>query len=427
MTVELHKLYHRVGLRSDHGWRSDEGYFSVGFWVVAIFQTTCFWGFMVALIAVVGAIRAANDHISESLLGEASPSTNVLDPVAVQHAPQVGMFTLALCLPGWRRMLPLAVLPVQLAIVASLLESTRGSRNHDTCPGGASFSAQVLTAAIGAVYFIKTVLNVQQFFRASATLSDAVGRGTGIAMFASIIDLGLVAGPFKMLVYVANLAVVYATPEPMAMVLNMLALEFVLRFHDEVKMVLLTLDGRAIRESLQLKYETPAFSEVSEVASADTLAKGLEFVGRGILYGCFATILVGCTFFEPIQYTDREWAGCATPVRRLLFWGPNVWCQHFSGDMRYEFEMRVGIDHARELESPYVAVERVAMGFAICATFCWTMSRVVNHSRSLTWNLTTAFVFAVGVATAVAWAVMLAGSAFMMTLAPVCKPAATTP
>ena len=333
--------------------------------------------------------------------------------------------------------------------------------------GGAPPSARVLTAAVGGAYLIKTVLNIQQFYLASEALSSAVGGGTGKAVFTSIVDLGLLSGPFEMFVYAINLALVYATPDPVAMVLNMLALEFVLRFDDDVKALLMALDGPTILKQLKSKYETPSdpdqsrayhrpprsdfgspeargalgvlFAMIELVRGVDSPRHGaLSFhevedqpQALSVIARVGAAILLGGVVFwygyiamaEAIEYTQHERDSCATMRRRFLGgFGADVYCQIWDGSGKYEFEMRLGADRASELEAPFLMAGSISNVMLIVGGILIAGAvLVVRVDRSLNWLLASALACFTSFITVIAWAAMLAMSVAMMTLGPVCK------
>ena len=211
------------------------------------------------------------------------------------------------------------------------------------------------------------------------------------------------------------------------MVLNMLALEFVLRFDDDVKALLLRSDGKAICEALGNKYQK-SFDADPHSGSGSKLKNWmyhlfLSGIGGFIIFICIPLdwmIGVG-----PFELTERELASCQWPTRRYGgYFGPAIYCYAFDplGSGQYEFEMRVGHDRAQAAAAVVSLRDHVLTGLYFFIPFFLFLTDLINIERSITHNLTTWLVFVAGTATAIAWAAMLVMSAAMITIGPWCKP-----
>ena len=288
--------------------------------------------------------ESSSGRIDEAVRGQSQVDRDAVNwtdiKMSVQLAPQVGMFTLARCMRGsWRAALPWFVPPIQITILAAIWTSTSNpqvsaealefasSRSNFCEDSTAPYSARILMCAIGATYTIRILLNADAFVCNTRALKKAGIAGAGELWGSALLDL-VMAGPFEMVGYLLNLWLVYITPVPLDMVLNMLALEFVLKLDDEVKHVLLQVEGESIIKELMRMYEqppaeTPVTEGYSYVYASAVILNDESPGGRAIRWRWRAAVLLGCiglllgVVISAVNYlplTEHEQRSCEKAV-----------------------------------------------------------------------------------------------------------------
>jgi ABC-type glycerol-3-phosphate transport system permease component len=132
-----------------------------------------------------------------------------------------------------------SVIIVQVTISSVLLYEQKKEHDIQWCPNRSdTWNTKILGFSIGLIYVSK--LTFLFFNRISEINERGVMKLTGGGPIRAYVSMDrAMTLLFESLVYLLNLWVVYVTPKPLDMVLNALALEFVLRLDNDLKEIYL--------------------------------------------------------------------------------------------------------------------------------------------------------------------------------------------
>ena len=160
----------------------------------------------------------------------------------------IGLFTIAYmhdsdissCFCNWfcnlfTRILLWLVIFVQITIpVVLMLNNILEYDGMGFCPRGADNITRTLACAVGCIYFTKlSFLYGRKTSESKIALKDDVGCKNLLRAF--LICDSVMNTIYEALVYLLNLWIVFLSSEPLNVVLNALALEFVLNLDDVIK------------------------------------------------------------------------------------------------------------------------------------------------------------------------------------------------
>jgi len=134
------------------------------------------------------------------------------------------------------RFLLCLVIVAQLVIPIIVFLDSIDDYSAGFCPRGAGVKTRILAFFIGGIYMAKlNFLFGKKMFEAleKAALSNT-DSGSSMAQLCVTGDLLMNTG-YEAMVYILNLWIVFLTPQALDMVLNALAMEFILLLDDEIK------------------------------------------------------------------------------------------------------------------------------------------------------------------------------------------------
>lgn len=169
----------------------------------------------------------------------------------LENHSDIGLFTIAYmhdshldnnkfcsCVWTWfTRILLFLVIVVQVTIpVVLFLDRIFSYDGVGFCPGGANDITRILACAVGCIYFTK--LNFL-YGRKTSETKIALNKDDGVkcknVLRAFLICDCIMNTIYEALVYLLNLWIVFLSPEPLDLVLNALAMEFILNLDDGIK------------------------------------------------------------------------------------------------------------------------------------------------------------------------------------------------
>ncbi|KAI2502794.1 hypothetical protein MHU86_11698 [Fragilaria crotonensis] len=131
----------------------------------------------------------------------------------------------------WVRILLLLVLIAQVMLpIVLLLYAKDTYKLPNGCPMSADVIQLLVAIAIGCIYLVRITFSLKSKKRERYG-STQTFRWLRVALFLD----GVMNTPYELFMYGINLFIVFVTPDPLNMVLNALAFEFILQLDDGVK------------------------------------------------------------------------------------------------------------------------------------------------------------------------------------------------
>ena len=129
------------------------------------------------------------------------------------------------------------------------------------CPSTADLSTRIIMLCIAGIYVARLRVASIEFSDACKHMQKTgshVGKFDSVLGLYLMVDLVVMQGSFEAAVYLFNLYLVFKTPEPLEMVLNMLALEFIVKIDNEFKSAFMKMKRKHIVGRVkQLNNEPP--------------------------------------------------------------------------------------------------------------------------------------------------------------------------
>jgi len=129
------------------------------------------------------------------------------------------------------------IIIVQLTIPSVLFAISIGNYNEGVCPNTGTLASRILVSMIGILYFTRTFLFFSDKFSDYAVVGKEIGLPNDCELnkYLQLDDFMQIT--YEGCVYLVNLFIIYISNDPMDIVLNSLAMEFVLKLDDEIKEV----------------------------------------------------------------------------------------------------------------------------------------------------------------------------------------------
>jgi len=156
--------------------------------------------------------------------------------------PSIGMFVLALIIPTdkWShyllKPLPLLVIGIQYVLLVAVFLHARAEYDRGWCPGVGTNEARALMTGIAVLYLTRSTSTISLLYHKIATTNVVPDASwlSPVAMADTFMEMG-----FGSTVLLVNLWLVFITENPLEMVLNSLAVEFIANVDNELKTQLL--------------------------------------------------------------------------------------------------------------------------------------------------------------------------------------------
>ena len=189
----------------------------------------------------------ADDHDQEEI-------DNLRD--ALEEWQSYGLFSIFMthphqtCFDSLIRVLPILLLSSQWMIPAGMFISQWQEYKAGICPGTASTTNRFLIFAIAVMYFCRSVLIFGDKYVAFAGKNKKIKAlmRSKLAEWGHIDDIMDIS--YEGILYIMNLWLVFIATSPLDIVLNSLAMEFVMQLDNEFKENYFKLNGRAVRNIL---------------------------------------------------------------------------------------------------------------------------------------------------------------------------------
>lgn len=141
---------------------------------------------------------------------------------------------------GFLKIMPVLVLMAQWIMFAAITQIASSGYSKQVCPNAASVQAKALMFGVSLLYSARSILQLNAYVNYELNESDPIEylRQKDLAINHSTLDFymrldKLNENLLQVCVYVVNLLIVYATEDATDMVLNSLALEFLMHLDNE--------------------------------------------------------------------------------------------------------------------------------------------------------------------------------------------------
>jgi len=133
----------------------------------------------------------------------------------------------------FKAVLFLSVIIVQIAVPMMLLQHSMNDYNDGRCPADADMKTRLLSFFVALIYIVKVTLLIETKISSSKFITFYNRRSSDLHLFL-LLDYFMDVG-YEILIYLLNLFIVFTESDFFDLLLNALALEFIMQFDDEMK------------------------------------------------------------------------------------------------------------------------------------------------------------------------------------------------